>query len=221
MASLNRQGAPAPDLSPPPLLDAGQVRQMAETEAWLVDLRGRRAFAAGHFRNTVNVEHGTLFSTYVGWLLPDEMPLVLMAEGPQSVALAQLDLTRIGVEALVGQYVGPLVPSALSGDFASYPVRGHGDLADAMRGPGHVALDVRRRDEWETGHLDGALHVPLHELDEQVDDLPTGTLWVHCAAGYRAAIAASLLARRGRDVVLVDECYEPTWSEATRQITSP
>ena len=80
-----------------------------------------------------------------------------------------------------------------------------------MDDPRHVALDVRRQDEWEEAHLDGALHIPLHLLEQRMDHLPPGTIWVYCAAGYRAAIAASLLARRGREVVLVDGRFtDPT-----------
>jgi hydroxyacylglutathione hydrolase len=63
---------------------------------------------------------------------------------------------------------------------------------------------VRRQDEWDEWHLDGAIHVPLPDLVARIPDLPSGTIWVHCAAGYRAAVAASLLKRAGRAAVLVD-----------------
>jgi hydroxyacylglutathione hydrolase len=204
MPGHNRIGAAAPDLSPPPRLDHEQIRQAAESDAWLVDLRGRGAFAACHLHRSINVEHDVPFTTYVGWLLPDDTPLVLMAESAKAVAAAQLDLSRIGLERLVGQYVDPL-PAAPDGTgTGSYPVRTFADLDGALTTHGHVALDVRRQEEWDAGHLDGALHIPLHKLLLRIDDVPPGTIWVHCAAGYRAAIAASLLARHGRDVVLID-----------------
>jgi rhodanese-related sulfurtransferase len=66
-------------------------------------------------------------------------------------------------------------------------------------------LDVRRHDEWRDGHIAGVVHVPLPELEDRLDELPAERLWVHCASGFRAAIAASILARAGRDVVLVDD----------------
>ncbi|MFF4618853.1 hypothetical protein [Nonomuraea jabiensis] len=37
--------------------------------------------------------------------------------------------------------------------------------------------------------------------------MPEGTVWVHCGSGYRAAAAASLLARSGRRVVHIDDAY--------------
>jgi rhodanese-related sulfurtransferase len=204
MARVNRMGAPAPDLAPPPPLDGSQVLEMVNSDAWVVDLRGRGAFASGHLAGTINFEHDVPFATYLGWLLPDRAPLVLLAESQKTIGLAQVDLSRIGIDEVTGQFVGDLPPTSPGATVRSYPVRGFPDLTEVAMEPHHVALDVRRSDEWEVGHLDAAIHVPLHELEDRMGDLPPGTLWVHCAAGYRAAIAASLLERRGREVVLVD-----------------
>lgn len=96
-----------------------------------------------------------------------------------------------------------------------------------------VLLDVRTDTEWRAGHLRGAVHRTLSRLDdladayeqERLDDLehtgtedltrpkqheaptapPQPTVWVHCASGYRAALAASVLARRGLSVVHLDD----------------
>ena len=64
---------------------------------------------------------------------------------------------------------------------------------------------MRLRGEWSEGHLVGARHIPLHELPDRLDEVPSGRVWVHCAAGYRAAVAGSLLARAGRDVMVVSD----------------
>ncbi len=53
-----------------------------------------------------------------------------------------------------------------------------------------------------------AVHVPLAELVLRLDELPPGRLWVHCASGFRASIAASLLQRAGREVVHIDDDYD-------------
>lgn len=59
-----------------------------------------------------------------------------------------------------------------------------------------------------TGYIPGAAHVPMHQLLANLDTLPPGQLWVHCASGYRASIAASLLDRAGRDVVFIDDSFD-------------
>ena len=70
-----------------------------------------------------------------------------------------------------------------------------------------VVLDVRRPLEWAESHIAGARHIPLYELTGRAGELPTGELWVHCHSGYRAIVAASLLAGRGREVIGVDDDF--------------
>jgi rhodanese-related sulfurtransferase len=70
-------------------------------------------------------------------------------------------------------------------------------------------IDVRRLEEWDSGHLEGAHHLAVHRLVDA--ELPEGRLWLHCAVGYRAVLGASLLLRAGREVVAIDD----TWSAAS------
>ena len=65
-------------------------------------------------------------------------------------------------------------------------------------------LDVRRRSEWDSGHIDGAQHIALHELADRLDEVPDTPVYVHCGSGYRASIAASQLDRAGKNVTVVD-----------------
>jgi rhodanese-related sulfurtransferase len=80
-----------------------------------------------------------------------------------------------------------------------------GELAATPRDANVVVLDVRRRLEWSEGHIAGAVHIPLHELLRRLGEVPAGQVWVVCRSGYRATVAASLLAAAGRDVVAVDD----------------
>ncbi|MFC7571406.1 rhodanese-like domain-containing protein [Klenkia terrae] len=75
------------------------------------------------------------------------------------------------------------------------------------RGPVQV-LDARRNDERADGFVRGSQHIPLHELADRLDEVPQGEVWVYCGSGYRASIAASVLDRPGRSVVLVNDSYE-------------
>jgi hydroxyacylglutathione hydrolase len=75
-----------------------------------------------------------------------------------------------------------------------------------------TVLDVRDGWEWDSGHHADALHVPFHELPTRMDEVPDDRppVWVYCATGARAAIAASLLQNAGRDeAVLVDDFCLP------------
>ena len=79
---------------------------------------------------------------------------------------------------------------------------------EALRVSEPVVVDVRQFEEWTDGHLPGALHLPVQDVDLVAPKLPRGELWVHCRSGYRAGIAASLLHRMGRAVVHVDDSWD-------------
>jgi rhodanese-related sulfurtransferase len=90
---------------------------------------------------------------------------------------------------------------------ASYPVSDFESLA-AIAGDQPVAVvDVRRRLEWSAGHIEGALHVPLHRLPGRLPDLPADPIWVHCQGGYRASVAASFLHAAGHAVTAIDDDF--------------
>src|SRR5205814_1979950 len=66
------------------------------------------------------------------------------------------------------------------------------------RGEAPHLLDVRTAGEYESRHIDGALHVPLPGLLRRLTELPKdGPLAVICGSGYRSSIAASLLRNAG------------------------
>jgi rhodanese-related sulfurtransferase len=66
---------------------------------------------------------------------------------------------------------------------------------------GLAVLDVREPEEWEAGHIEGALHIPLSDLVARVGDLPDSQTLVVCKVGGRSAQAVAYLAQQGYDVV--------------------
>jgi rhodanese-related sulfurtransferase len=69
---------------------------------------------------------------------------------------------------------------------------------------GLAVLDVREPVEWEAGHIEGALHIPLSELVERRAELPATQTLVVCKVGGRSAQAVAYLAQQGYDVVNLD-----------------
>lgn len=206
MASLNRAGAAPLPVGPPPRADTAELRRRIGAGEWVVDLRPRGRFAAGHLAGAVNVEGIAAVATYVGWIAPWGAPISLIGPDEATLSAAGLALGRIGIEPVARHLTDEGWPAAGFG-LCRYPVRTFADLAAAGREGGTPAvLDVRALDEWREGHLPDALHIPWHDLPGRVGDLPADRdIWVHCAAGLRAAVAASLLARAGRRPVLVDD----------------
>jgi rhodanese-related sulfurtransferase len=78
-----------------------------------------------------------------------------------------------------------------------------GQVPDPL--PGEVTvLDVREPVEWRHGRIDGALHIPLHELPERRDEVPEGTVLVVCKVGGRSAQATAYLQQLGVEAVNLD-----------------
>ena len=114
--------------------------------------------------------------------------------------MAVHDLAQIGIEVarvhLLGPTAGwPATSSVRRVDWREYAASRGRDLV----------LDVRHAHEHAAGHLPEARHVPLPELWREAARLPAGRIWLYCRSGFRATVAASLLARFGRDVVVVDD----------------
>lgn len=208
MAPANAAGPAAPDLSPPRQAGAAELRRRIQAGEWVVDLRPRAAFAAGHLPGTLNVGlDGGGVATYLGWLIPRGAPLTLLGEDPGQVADAQRDLARIGIDRPAAAIGGP-AEWAGGRPLRSFPVADFAALAAARRRPSAVVLDVRRNLEWARSRIDGAVHIPLHDLPRRLGEVPDGEVWVHCHTGYRASVAASMLEAAGRAVVTVDDDYD-------------
>ena len=203
MAPINRRGPAAIDLSPPEPVHPAEIRRRIHAGEWVVDLRSREAFARGHLAGTLNFEVGNSFATYLGWTLPWGTPVTLVGDTGGQVAEAQLQLARIGVDRPAGGAAGGLAAWGAGGEVRGYRRATFAELASA--GAHVVVLDVRRPDEWAESRIDGAVHIPLHDLEARLAEVPDGEVWAHCATGYRAAIAASLLDRAGRKVVAIDD----------------
>jgi glyoxylase-like metal-dependent hydrolase (beta-lactamase superfamily II)/rhodanese-related sulfurtransferase len=202
MAVANARGPGPAELAVPESLDAAELGRRLAGGGWVVDLRQRVAFANQHLHGSVSFEYGNSFSTYLGWLLPRKEPLTLVGS-LNDVENAVRDLSRIGIDspdAAVGTDPHALAPQAV---LDSYPRVGW-DGVLAGRSPADTVLDVRRADEYARSRVAGAVNIPLHDLLPRLAEMPAGKLWVHCATGYRAGIAASLLRRAGRDVVHID-----------------
>ncbi len=208
MGAANLAGADAPDLTPPRQAGAAELQRRIDAGEWVVDLRDRAAFAAGFVPGSFSFPLGGSFATYLGWLIPHGTPVTLLGETPEQVALAQRELVRIGIDRPAAAATGAPRDWAGALPLASLRLAGFSDLAVAMDRQGSaglVVLDVRRRLEWEAGHIEGAVHLPLHDLPGRLDAVPPGEVWVHCRTGYRSMVAASLLAAHDRAVISIDD----------------
>jgi hydroxyacylglutathione hydrolase len=211
MGARNLSGPGPVDLSAPEAVDADQLRKRIEADEWVVDLRTRTAYATQHLAGSISIELGGQFSTYLGWLMPWGSSLTLIGESSDQVKEAQRQLVRIGIDRPDGAATGtPAELSASPEQLSSYPVASFADLAslDAEARARATVLDTRRDDERRSGAIPGSMHIPLHQLLNRLEEVPDAPLWIHCASGFRASIASSLLSRAGHDVTHIDDSYD-------------
>lgn len=207
-------------LPAPAQMDAGALQALASRpDVAVVDTRPKEQFFAGHLAGSILADLDFQFCTIVGSYVEEDVPVYLIVE-PDRVEEAVRALVRIGVDRVEG-YASPasLEAAARSGltlarteviDMPALRKRHAEGLARV--------LDVRGKAEYDQAHLPGAVNIAHTRLLEQIDDLPKDRpLVVHCAAGARAAAAASLLERRRYQVAVVDDVFAPD-SPATRVV---
>ncbi len=194
MAPINRTG-PTPIADPPPTLTAEQLNA---TDALILDVRPAERFAGGHVPGSISIPISESTGTYAGWVLPWNTPVVLVADTPGDAEEARLQLARIGYDRIAGVVADGLAAWIAAGNApACFRTAGWEDL---MRERPELLLDVRDPKE-ATQRIAGAR--PVHVADLDGGTFPNGEIWVHCASGFRAAIAVSLLRARGREAVAI------------------
>jgi hydroxyacylglutathione hydrolase len=208
IVEINRRPA-GPTPAEPIALAPGMLAPRLVGGAAVLDCRLPDHFDDGHLPGAINLPVSSPgVGTRAGWALDPAQPIVIVAEDEPAAHAMISALQAVGFWALDGYCVAELDAWAR----AALPIARSDSwdlehLADGVREGGVELVDVRELPEWMTGHVAGSHHVPLHRLRDvtSVPVAPDGrTTAVACAAGVRAAFAASLLRRAGRrDVVRV------------------
>ena len=208
MGVINTKGPAPVDLSLPHPVEPTELRRRIDVGEWVIDLRNRTAFAAGHLAGTFGFELSGSFVAYLGWLYTWGAPLTLIGDDHDQILEARRELARIGVDNLTGSAAGDIHTLAEGAPLRSYRVADFNDLAETIDTTTLTVLDVRRTDEYDKSHIPGAMNIPLHDLPGRTNEVPAGDVWVHCASGYRSSIAASMIDQPHRTVVLIDDKFD-------------
>jgi glyoxylase-like metal-dependent hydrolase (beta-lactamase superfamily II)/rhodanese-related sulfurtransferase len=176
------------------------VLALQEAGAQVLDTRDAGEFASAHLKGSINVGLGGQYATWAGTVLRNEKPIVIVA-APGAEHESAVRLGRIGFDNVVGYLAGGL------GSLADHPAlvgrtERLSPAVAAERAGVATVVDVRTPHEREEGAIAGSIFVPLSQLEHRLGEIPHGRpLIVHCAAGYRSSIAASVLKREGFDDV--------------------
>ena len=71
---------------------------------------------------------------------------------------------------------------------------------ELMETTDYVIVDVRTEEEYNTGHITGAINIPYDQIDENVDLDKEKLIFVYCVSGGRSSVAEETLTSLGYDV---------------------
>lgn len=202
MKQQNRDGVPLLDALPEP--SAVSPKELADGQRIVVDLRPWDDFREQHLPGAIWSRTGPFFCASVGSYVQPEDSIALICNEDDLDRLTRC-LVRIGLDRVEAYCTIDAFNSfVLTGDevlrstseIAAEQVRAHLDANLPI-------LDVRRTDEYDAGHLEGAVNIPHTRLMEHLSELPQGDepILVHCLAGVRSATACSALERLGKPVI--------------------
>ena len=220
MKRINKEGPPLlGDFPRPARLGMERLAALLGDEARVIDTRPAADFAAGHVPGTINIPLDRSYPTWAGWLVPYDRDVYLIVDDREGRSLneAVRDLAMIGLDRVAGWCGSEVIVEwkESARELGTVPQLTPRALAERMRSGEVAVIDVRGRGEWEAGHLTGAANIPLGYLSQHVADVPRDRpVVLHCQAGARSAIAASLLRASGVSGVLNLTGGIAAWQEA-------
>ena len=213
--------APSAPVQP---LDPKDVEARQKRGALVLDTRDVEAFGGAHVPGALNIPLSGSFAVWAGKLLDETQDLVLVGD-PADVQRARTNLTRIGIDRVVGSLRGGMrfweeagLPLARVEQMSVHQVK---DARDTVQ-----VLDVRYDNEFAGGHIPGATHIELSRLERALASdgraldraKPIAT---YCGSGSRAGIAASILERAGFTDVRAVPGSMTAWKNAGLPVEKP
>ena len=200
MEQYNLEGPPLlKHLPNPSPLSPKEFQEKMKLGCVVVDTRMPPAFGGAHIGSSYSIWLDGLPS-FAGWVLPYDKQILLVLEDKEQLERATRYLVRLGYDKIAGYLRGGIeawyneaLPIEHIGLLAVQELKEQLDKGDKL-----VVLDVRRKDEWNNGHIEGALHIYVGHLEERLHKVPADRpIVVICNVGHRASLGASILRREG------------------------
>lgn len=166
-----------------------------QKEILILDCRSSEDFSNGFIPKSLNIGLESNFAQWVGELIPDinHKIALICPEGKEEEAIIRL--SRIGYDNSIG---------FLEGGFESWLKAGNNiekskrisvvEFEEKMKNEQLIIIDVRKKSEFDSEHVEGAINIPLNQLENRIREFSSSKSFIiHCAGGYRSMIASSIL----------------------------
>jgi glyoxylase-like metal-dependent hydrolase (beta-lactamase superfamily II)/rhodanese-related sulfurtransferase len=179
--------------------DYTALKRFVDDGKTLVDLRDASSFGGAHIPGSINIGFSPQVANWFGMSIDPQQELALIASSKRDSEDAVVHLRRAGYDRIAG-YCNGITDWISHGEETGFlpQLSVHRLKSMLERDDGHCVIDVRTEQEWNTGHITGARHLPIQEIIAH--GLPLGKedhISVICGSGYRSNIAGSLLKARG------------------------
>ncbi|QHS58901.1 MBL fold metallo-hydrolase [Chitinophaga agri] len=221
MKKLNKTDRPllthVPVLKP---LGSTELQTALDNGYKLIDTRDKTDFAAGYIPGSINIQHNNSFNTWAGWFLDYSTPFVLLAD-PAELDEITRKLMRIGLDNIYGYIPDVKVWQDTGGTLEKGTVISIDEFKQLYQHDAIQLVDLRGEAEYKAGHIKGAQHLFIGTLPEHSHLISKDrTVVIHCQGGDRAAIAYSLLARKGYKNILNFSGGMNKWIQAQNPVVN-
>lgn len=176
---------------------------------YLIDTRSSAAWGGEHIAGSINVQMSSSeFEQRVGWVIPDDSPIILLTDAEDQAQRCIYNMGFIGLDQFVVGFLdgGMSAWTSTGRPVDATPQMDVLTLSRRLEENGLRVLDVREQDEWDDGHIEGAIVMPYTHLAPQLGrpprfadlDLPkSDSIAVTCATANRSSTAIGLMLREG------------------------
>lgn len=173
-----------------------------DTGALILDTRAAGDFAKGFIPNSINIGIDGSFAPWVGSMVPDikQQILLVVEKGREEEVITRL--ARVGYDYTIGYLKDGIDAWKKAGkEIDTIDTISAEEFARVLEKNDNVpVLDVRKEDEFESGHIEGAVNAPLDYINDSMLKVDKNkTTYLHCGSGYRSMVFASTLKARGYD----------------------
>jgi len=171
-----------------------------ETEALMLDVRDNEEFSKGFVPNSINIGLDGNFAQWVGEMIPSVSQQILLVADPNRIEEAITRLSRVGYDNCIGYLNGGFENWKASGKEINSVNRISASELVSKQNEGQLIIDIRKKSEFDSEHVIGAVNVPLNQMNDHLSEFPKDQFFIiHCAGGYRSMLASSILKQRGWD----------------------
>lgn len=167
-----------------------------QSDEQLLDIRMPLEFAQAHLPRAINIPLSPNFINWVGLFIKIDQPIVLIGSSEEQVQQALQRLHLIGFDQVDGFILAQNIPKEVFK--RKITILDVSEVSTRLKDPESLEIiDVRTDEEWQSGHISTAKHIPLSQLEKYLDKISREKpIALICASGARSSTAASLLYNR-------------------------